>query len=879
MPTPVIATKLLAPPLRPHALMRSRLIARLHAGLAHKLSLISASAGFGKTTLLSSWIAGCDRPVAWLSLDGDDNDPNRFLAHLVAAIQTISPAVGSGTAAMLQAPQPPPIEALLPMLLNELATLPQPCGLVLDDYHLVDNSSVDHILTVLLNHLPPHLHLAIAAREDPDLPLARLRARGQLTELRAADLRFTVDETADFLSQVMGLSLTANDIAALEERTEGWIAGLQLAALSLQGHADATGFIAAFTGSHRFVLDYLLEEVLHRQSEAVQSFLLYTALLDRLCGPLCDALLERPTGSGQATLDDLERANLFLIPLDHERRWYRYHHLFADLLRQRLSQHPSLSERIAELHGRAADWYEAYDFSLDAFHHAAAAGDIDRAERLLAGKGMPLHFQGTATPVLNWLEKLPPAVLDARPALWVTYASALSVTGWNSQVEPTLQAAEAALSAAESNAETHDLIGQIAAIRALLAGPQYEVATIIAQAQRALIHLHPENLPIRAAVSNTLGLAYQFQGERAAARRYYHKAITLSEQTGNRFIAALATTGLGILHEMDTQLTQAKASFRRVLELVGDPPPPIACEAYLGLARLAYEWNDLDAARQYGLLGQQLAQQIEHIDSAVAAEIVVARVKLAGGDSSGAAEILAQAEQAAQRQGFDALLPEIAAVQVQVLLGQGQRDTAAALAQTYALPLSQVRVCLAQGDPAAALALLEPTLQAAEAKDWPDERLKALILQAIALHQQGESERALQTLHDALTLAAPGGFIRTFVDAGAPVADLLVRIRQSGSPLLAYLQNVLGAFDTQPDAQPATSSPQPLADSLSPRELEVLRLVSQGLSNREISERLVVALDTVKGHNRRIYEKLQVQRRTEAVARARELGLLDSGAR
>ena len=330
MPTPVLVTKLYIPPPRPTVVPRPRLIARLHEGLHRKMTLISAPAGFGKTTLVGAWVAGIERPVAWLSLDEGDNDPARFLAYLVAALRTIAATIGEGVLGALQSPQPPPTDVMLTALLNELTTIPDRSVLVLDDYHLIDAEPVDRALTFLLEHLPPQLHLVIATREDPQLPLARLRARGQLTELRAADLRFTGSEAAAFLNQVMGLTLSAEDIAALEDRTEGWIAGLQLAALSLQGSQDVAGFIRAFAGDHRYITDYLVDEVLQRQPEDVRHFLLQTAMLERLHGPLCDAVTGQEEGT--ARLEALERGNFFVVPLDDTRRWYRYHHLFADVL-------------------------------------------------------------------------------------------------------------------------------------------------------------------------------------------------------------------------------------------------------------------------------------------------------------------------------------------------------------------------------------------------------------------------------------------------------------------------------------------------------------------------------------------------------------------
>ena len=405
---------------------------------------------------------------------------------------------------------------------------------------MIDAKPVDQALTFLLEHLPPQMHLVIATREDPQLPLARLRARGQLTELRAADLRFTPAEAADFLNQVMGLNLSAEDIAALETRTEGWIAGLQLAAISMQGHQDTASFIKSFTGSHRFVLDYLVEEVLQRQPESIQTFLLRTSILDRLCGPLCDAVLGSPSASGQETLEYLERANLFIVPLDNERRWYRYHHLFAELLRQRLHQSASSGNEeggVAEYHIRASRWYEDHGLEIEAFQHAAAANDIERAERLIEGKGIPLHFRGAVTAILDWLASLPKTVLDARPSLCVRYATLSLVTGQTTGVEEKLQAAEAALAAALQGAEpddkTRDLIGQIAAARATLALTRYQPEAMITQARRALEYLPPDNLLSRIRAIWTLGFAYQVQGDRAAARQAYTEAIAISQASGN----------------------------------------------------------------------------------------------------------------------------------------------------------------------------------------------------------------------------------------------------------------------------------------------------------------------------------------------------------
>ncbi len=883
MPTPILATKLYIPPLRPKVVSRPRLLERLNEGLHRKLTLIAAPAGFGKTTLVSEWVASCQRPTAWLSLDEGDNDPTRFLTYLVAALQTIAANIGESVSGVLQSPQPPPTEAILAALLNDITTISDHFALVLDDYHVIDAKPVNHALTFLLDHLPPHMHLVIATREDPPLPLARLRVGGQLTEVRITDLRFTHSETAGFLNQVMGLLLSAEDIAALETRTEGWIAGLQLAAISLQGHEDAASFIRSFTGSHHFVMDYLVEEVLGQQSASVQTFLLRTSILDRLCGPLCDAVLMDPSAAGQATLEYLEHANLFIVPLDNERRWYRYHHLFADLLRQRLPQSTASSpgnERmdVAELHIRASVWYEDHGLEIEAFHHAAAANDVDRAERLIEGRGIPLHFRGAVTAILDWLESLPTTVLNARPSLWWRYGSLLLVNGQTTGVEEKLQAAEAALQGAEADDNTPNLVGQIASARAVLALTRYDVETMLAQSRRALEYLHPNNLFLRATANWTLGFAYIFQGDRAAARRALAEAISLSQASGDIFTTILATIGLGIIQEAENQLYLAAETYRRVLQLAGHQPLQIIYEAHLGLARVLYEWNDLEAAEQHGRQSLHLARQYDRvIDRFVICEVFLARLKLAQGDVAGAAAMLAQASQSARQQNFVHRIPEVADAQVLTLLRQGHLAAAAHLAQTHGLPLSQARVHLAQGDTSAALAVLELRRRQMEAKEWADERLKVMVLQAIALQAHGEKDKAVQLLFDALALAEPGGFIRLFVDEGLPMAQLLSAAEASGR-MPDYTGKLLAVLEADARKLEDTSSPplpaQPLIEPLSRRELEVLHLLAQGLSNQEICERLFLALDTVKGHNRKIFDKLQVQRRTEAVARARELGLL-----
>jgi len=882
MPTPILATKLYIPPLRPEVVSRPRLFERLNEGLHRKLTLIAAPAGFGKTMLVSAWVAGCDQQVAWLSLDEGESDPTLFLTYLVAALQTIAPDIGDGLLGVLQSPQPPPTASILTALLNEITAIPNNFVLVLDDYHVIDAKAVDQVLIYLIDHLPPQMHLVIATREDPALPLARLRARGHLTELRAADLRFSPSEAAAFLNQGMGLNLSTEDIAALEDRTEGWIAGLQLAAISLQGHQDATGFITSFTGSHHFVLDYLLEEVLGQQSESLQTFLLRTSILDRMTGSLCDAVLLAPSGSGQATLESIERANLFLVPLDNERRWYRYHHLFADLLRQRLQQRSASStgdevgDGVAELHSRASQWYEDNGLEIEAFHHAAAAHDIERAERLIEGEGMPLHFRGASAFVLHWLESLPRTALDARPSLWVMYASTLLFGGQHTAVEEKLQAAEAALKGTEPDDRTRDLVGRIASMRATLAVIQHDGATIITQSRRALEYLHSDNLPVRTATTWTLGYAYQLQGDRAAATGAYTEVISIGKSFGDSIYTLAATINLGQLQEAGNQLSLAAESYRRSLQMAGDPPQRMACEAYLGLARVFYEWNDLEAAGQHAQQSAELARPIL-VDTFAAYGVFLARLKLAQEDLSGAAAALDEAEAFVRRHSFMFRMPDVATARVLLLLHQGHLAAAAHLAHLHDLPIGQARVHLAQGDTSAALAVLKQLRQQAEAKGWVDERLKVMVLQAVALFMHGEKDKAVQLLYDALTIAESAGFIRLFVDEGPPMAHLLSQAAALGM-LPDYIEKLLAVFKAEEykreDISSLPSPAQPLIEPLSPRELEVLHLMAAGLSNQEMCERLFLALSTVKGHNRNIFGKLQVQRRTEAVARARELGLL-----
>jgi len=628
-------------------------------------------------------------------------------------------------------------------------------------------------------------------------------------------------------------------------------------------------------------LDYLIEEVLEQQSESVQTFLLMTAILDRMTGPLCDALTGQH--NGQATLEMLERGNLFIIPLDVERRWYRYHHLFADLLRRRLHQNTNLLmgdkwRGVAEYHIRASEWFEENGLETEAFLHAAAANDIDRAERLIEGDGLPLSFRGIVAPVLKWLGSLPTAVLDARPSLWVTYAMAVLTTGHIPGVEEKLQAAEAAIKGVELDDNTRDLIGRIADARGTMAVNDLQVDTIHAQSNRALEYLHPDNLTYRTSALWKLGIAYEAQGDRVAAIRAYTESKSISRASGNIYTHILATIGLASIHMSENQLHLAAETYWHVLEMLGDSPIPVACHVHLCLARIFYEWNDLDAAQRHSQQGFDLGQPYkEQNDIVVACEVFTARLQLTKRDIASAAESLAKAEQSARQYNFAYQIPEIAAARVLMLLLEKDLIAAATLAQKNEIPTSQARVYLAEGDPSAALAVLRPLHQQVEEKGLKDEWLKVVVLEAVAHHALGEEDSALRLLGDALAQAEPEGFIRSFVDVGPPMARLLhIALRRGIAP--DYVRRLLEAFSADEPGEANIKTYQAdqsgLTEPLSAREVEVLQLIAEGLTNQQIADRLYLSINTVKVHAHNGYAKLGVNTRTQAVAKARQLGVI-----
>lgn len=876
---PLLATKLYVPPRRSRIVLRPRLDERLDEGLRRRLTLVSAPAGFGKSTLVAEWVAACGLPGAWLSLDEGDAEPTRFLTYLVEALRTLRSGVGECVLATLRSGQLPPVEATLTPLVNELVALPTDVVLVLDDYHTVDGTPADEAVAFLLEHRPPRVHVTIATREDPALPLARWRARAELSEIRAADLRFTPDESAAFLNQVMELGLSTGDVNALETTTEGWVAGLQLAAISLRGHEDAAGFIRSFSGTDRFVLDYLVEEVLARQPPAAGEFLLRTAILDRLCGPLCDAVTLDPTTPGQPTLEHLDRVNLFIVPLDSERRWYRYHHLFRDLLRQRLGR-PGSEAVVDELHARASRWCEDNGFELEAFRHAAAGHDIERAERLIKGYGPSLQIRDAFAAAGTWISALPVETLNARPSLRISYAQVLLASGRTAGFEEMLATAEATLQIRADDESTRDLRRQIVRLRAIRAFLEHRVDDVI-ESTRALELLAPDDLS-RAFVVWTSGYAHEVLGERAEARKAYGEALSMSRAIGYRFGDMNASIGIGAMQEVDNELRLAAETYEDAVRRAADLPWSWISDAHLGLGRIHYEWNDLDVAWERGQQSLELARQLRHTDRPAACLALLARVRLAQGDLAEAARIQAEAERSVRERGFVCDARRVAAAHATMSLRTGDVDGAARLAEEFDLPLVRARACLTRGDADAALSALDRFRRQAESRAWLDERLRALVLQALAHRASADTGEAVSRLGEAMEIGEPEGFVRLFIDEGPPMARLLREAAAAGLHR-EYCLRLLGAFAASATgAGPGVSplhggrpvGPSGFVGELSKREIELLELLAEGLSNQAIAERLFLSPHTVKTHVRNIYSKLDVSSRTQAVARARLLGIL-----
>jgi LuxR family transcriptional regulator, maltose regulon positive regulatory protein len=907
MSTPILTTKLYIPPTRPQLVIRPRLIEQLNEGLflGRKLTLISAPAGFGKTTLVSEWVAVSRRLTAWLSLDEEDNDLTRFLTYLVTALQTIAPNIGEGILNALQSSQPPSLESILTTLINEINTIPDNFIFILDDYHVIDAIAVDNTLSFLLEHQPPQMHLVITTREDPNLPLPRLRVRGQLTEVRAADLRFTSSEATEFLKRLMGINLSIEEVTALETRTEGWIAGLQLAALSIRGQEDVHGFIQAFTGDHRYIVDYLVEEVLQQQSESVQNFLLRTSILNRMCGPLCDAILLNTSASGQNTLEYIDRANLFIIPLDNQRRWYRYHQLFGNLLHQQLGQRFS-HEEIAQCHICASEWYEKNGYRTEAFHHAIAARDFSRAARLAETSWQRMYESFQSATWLGWVKQLPEELIRSRPVLCTQIAWAFMDAHDVDASESRLRDSERCLEGSSDEMVVMDeeqfrsLRARIAFARAYNAQARRDFPSAIKYAEPALELIPEENQSLRAQMTAILGTTYLINGDLDAACRSMDDWIDHSLKAGNYFSAfAYAMAEKADIQAAQGYLHEALRTYQKSLQLASEHDSRVLrvmAHPYLGMAMLYHEMGDDVAAEQHLQKSHELAGLHRSVDWSYRECIAQARLNESAGDLDAAIELLDEAKNFY----IKTLMPHtrpLDAIKARLYLKQGRLLKAEEWLNKQGLSeddeliyvrefeyIVLARVLLAEYQNKRdehviikALRLLERLLKEAEDKERLGSLLQILLTQVLAYQAKGDTANTHASLERALTVAHPEGYFRIFVDEGEPLRLLLVDLRRSiekqlhgnNHELLVYIDKLLSGF-----VQPKAVQQSKLIEPLSQRELEILRLLRTELSAPEIASELVIAVSTVRSHTKSIFSKLDVNNRRSAVNRASELNLI-----
>jgi LuxR family transcriptional regulator, maltose regulon positive regulatory protein len=898
----LLATKLYQPGPRPGQVPRPRLLARLDEARAGGLVSVCAPAGYGKTVLLADWARRGGYPVAWLSLDAGDNDPARFWRHAVAALDRARPGTGERLAPVIGPPAPSSFQGLVTALINELAA--EEALLVLDDYHLIESPQVHRSITFLAEHRPAGLCVALASRSDPPLPLARLRARGQLTEIRAGELRFTPAEAGELLQHAAS-ALPDALVAALAARTEGWAAGLQLAALSLRGQDDAAAFVAAFTGSHRYVLDYLAEEVLEAQDQQLRAFLLETSVLERLSGPLCDAVTGRE--GSQALLEQAERAGLFLIPMDEVRGWWRYHHLFADLLRARLQEEQP--GRVLKLHRNAAASYAGFGLADDAIGHAVAAAETAWAARIIEQHfDVVYNIRGEAATIRRWLSVLPDEVVRSRPRLLLAQAIMAATSGYLHVVEPLLDAVECAPPGWAD--EPFEPTAGVAAsflinvpalttlLRGYLAQRWGDAEATAAFAAQALAESKPEERLLSATAHGFLAVAEWLRGRLTEAERAIASSVTGWREAGHLTTTAWRWYELVLIRRAQGRLDAAVLTCQRALDslVTSGRPLPAAGPSHVGLAEIAYQRDDLDGALRHATEGIALCRQFVHTTPLANGLAALAMIRQATGDPAGALEAITEAEQASP--GPPGMLNPVPAQRARLLLAQSDVAGAARFPLENGLGpddepdfarepghLALARILLAQDRPGQALALLDRLHATARAQDRTGSLIEIGALRALALAAAGDEPAAVTALAGALKLAYPQGYVRVFADEGAPMAALLARLiaaQRSGGeaaevPLgsLARLQRALGGQDIAPGAGRGDVATLPgLVEQLTSRELEVLEMLAAGKSNQAIAGQLVVTLDTVKKHVSHVLGKLGAANRTEAVARARELSLI-----
>jgi len=913
---PLLEIKLYTPRPRGNLVARPRLSGRLGRVSDARLTLISAPAGFGKTTLLTAWLAAAtteSRSVAWLSLDESDRQPVTFWTYVITALQKAVPGVGATALPLPQSAQSP-IETVLASVLNELAAAPNDVDLVLDDYHLVDGPDIRTGMAFLLEHLPPRAHLVISSRADPVLPLARLRARGDLIELRAADLRFTPDEVASYLNDVIGLDLTDENIATLEVRTEGWIAALQLAALSMRGRTDIGAFIAGFSGDDRFIVDYLVEEVLQRQTDQVRTFLLRTCLLDRLNGPLCDAVTGE--SGGRATLEALDRANLFLVPLDDTRHWYRYHHLFADMLQAHL--HDERPDEVTDLHRRASHWYDTNGQPSPAVRHALAAGDVERAADMIEVAIPELRRNRQDATIRGWLDVIPYEIVQMRPVLGIGLVGGLMVGAETEGVEERLRDAERWLQPDKPDqtgspapgagmvvvdtAELARLPGAIEMYRAALALIRGDVPATLQHAQLAIDRAADDDDAVRAGAAGLSGLALWTRGDLDAAHRAYSICVDGLRRAGNLSDILGCSITLADIRITQGRLSDALRTYQEALLTASQETSIVlrgTADMHVGISQIACERGDLEAATGHLLRSRELGEHTGLGQNPYRWRVAMAGVRESQGDLVGALTLLDEAQRV-YLGDFSPNVRPIPALRARLLAAMGNVSQALGWAREQGLSiddsLSYVRefehitlakVLLArhaiEGDKSSlndANHLLRRLLAATEAGGRNGSGIEILVLQALARHAEGDSLGAFAPLERALTLAEPEGYVRVFAGEGPPMVSLLTAVA-SRQAEWDYVHRLLAAC-THDGARVTATRPGELAprastgliDPLSERELDVLRLLATDLDGPAIAQRLFVSVNTMRTHTKSIYAKLGVNSRRAAVRRAEEQGLL-----